>query len=57
METQEGGVVPMEMPSSTPSAFSMANTNTASVYRTPVQAGSINMYSKVVLAAEIEIKR
>jgi hypothetical protein len=45
------------MPSSTPSAFSMANTNTASVYRTPVQAGSINMYSKVILAAEIEIKR
>jgi uncharacterized protein YggE len=56
VETYEGGVVPDEKPSS-PSAFSMANTNAASVYRTPVQAGSINMYSKVVLAAEIEIKR
>jgi uncharacterized protein YggE len=57
VETQEGGVVPEEKPSSSPSAFSMANTNAASVYRTPVQAGSINMYSRVILAAEIEIKR
>lgn len=56
VETQEGGVVPVERPYSN-GPMASANTNTASEYRTPVQAGSINMYARVVLAAEIEIKR
>lgn len=55
VETLEGGVAPVERPSA--DAYMMANTNAASTYRTPVQAGSINMYSRVVLVAEVEIKR
>lgn len=56
VETLEGGVAPVERPSAE-RYLAAANTNAASTYRTPVQAGSINMYSRVVLVAEVEIKR
>lgn len=56
VETLEGGVAPVERPAAD-SYMASTNSNAASTYRTPVQAGSINMYSRVVLVAEIEIKR
>jgi len=55
VETLEGGVAPVE--GSIPGLTASANTNASSAYRTPIQASSINMYSRVVLVAEIEIKR
>lgn len=56
VETVEGGAAPIE--SSHPDAYmGMANTNAAANYTTQVKAGSINIYSRVVLVAEIEIKR
>lgn len=56
VETQEGGIAPMDTAYPV-GMIGATNSNSASTYRTPVQAGSINMYSKVVLVAEIEIKR
>ena len=55
VETQEGGV-PVQTPYDN-SDYKMAANSAANVsYRTPVQAGSLNVRSQVVLIVEVEVK-
>jgi hypothetical protein len=60
VETNEGGIAPPPLPPSAYASSSMtanAMTMAKQTITTPVEAGSLNVRSQVVLTVEIEIKR
>jgi uncharacterized protein YggE len=61
VESIEGGIAATSIPSATPGYYSNASTtnsmSTARSYTTPLEAGSLNIFSQVVLVVEIEVNK
>lgn len=58
VETREGGVAPQMPNYDTYSSMSNANASMANrTYTTPVEAGSLNVHSQVVMTVEVEVKK